>query len=215
MLSVIILSVMAPASSHPFEQIPARGTSRYNIHVFKKFYITGPWKDLNVVMLSVILLSVVTPASSLPFEQIPARGTGWYNNIYACKKFYISSPWQDLNVIMLSVIILSVMAPASSLPFEQIHTRGTGRYDNIYICKKFYITAPWIGSECHYAEWSFCWVSWHVVAPDRSLPFQQIPAKGSSRINIYVRKKFYITGPWKGSECRNAEGHYADCRGAG
>ncbi len=54
-----------------------------------------------------------------------------------------------------------------------------------------------------------------VMALDRSLPFQQIPAKGSSRINIYVRKKFYITGPWKGSECRNAEGHYADCRGAG
>jgi hypothetical protein len=44
MLSVIVLSVMALASSHPFEQIPARGTGQLNIYVCKKFYNTGPWK---------------------------------------------------------------------------------------------------------------------------------------------------------------------------
>ncbi len=74
------------------------GSSSYdNNYGCKKFYITGPWKDLNVVMLSVIMLSVVTLASSLPDEQIPARGTGRYDNIYSCKKFYISGPWKGSN----------------------------------------------------------------------------------------------------------------------
>ncbi len=90
-----MLSVITPASSLPVEQIPAIGTGLYDRYIRKKFYITYPWKDLNVVMLSVIMMSDVAPAcqkSRFPQEG-PAKST-----ITSVKIFILQAHGKDLGL---------------------------------------------------------------------------------------------------------------------
>ncbi len=123
------------------------------------------------------------------------------------KSFILQAHGKDLNVIMLSVVMLNVMVSNQLNRFlQEAQADMTGTSVRSFILHTH-------GKDLNVVMLSGVMLS--VMAQARSLPFQQIPTRGYSQINYYVCKKFYITGPWKGSECRYAECHYADCHGAG